>query len=139
MERIKHKNIHSAVTLTALWITLIMKEGNNMLDFDVKKIEKRLLEECPDMLDIEEVAKSMLTWSPMLHDVIEEWLNGKNIVDFEFHGITLQMIREAMRTDYFLPTCAEMNYIICHPEEVEYYKEQMNEIYADMDDVRFEE
>lgn len=130
MERIKHKNVHSAVVATALWITLIKKEGNNMLDFDVKKIEKRLLEECPDMLDVEEEAESILTWSPLLRDVIEEWLNGKDIVDFEFHGITLQMLREAMETNYFLPTCSQMNFIIRHPEEIEWFKENMNDFYA---------
>ena len=101
-----------------------------MLDFDVKKIEKRLLEECPEIKDVEFKAKRMLTWSPLLHDVIEEWLNGKDIVDFEFHGITMQMLREAMRTNNFLPTCSQMNCIICYPEKIEWIKEHMNDFYA---------
>lgn len=98
-----------------------------MFEFDVKEIEKRLLEENPTCSLT--FAKAILNFNPALHDVIEHWLKGEYL-NFEYDGISLKEIVERTNCS-FIEAVTNMKILMEEDaDDRRWFKENMEQLYS---------
>lgn len=102
-----------------------------MLDLDIKEIEKKLREIGREE-DTYRDAELILNYHPNLYNAIKDWLNGNDKADYEFMGISIQMLAERYFGGGFFPACDEMDFYLKHPEYLARHKDNLIEYLDDL-------
>lgn len=102
-----------------------MNEENKVFEYDVEKAKELIMKESNGTIGRHiggAMAKQISTLQPELWPLVEGWLEGKKL-EYEFQGITLQMIKEKERGTY-IENVFRMSLLMEDPSRIEFWKKR---------------